>query len=199
MTGDRTTARLRLVPAAVPDPAGRMLADLPPEWHGEVIGPGIEGWESMAGSGRDRALRLEGLPARLRLELAWMAHWQHRDGLKVSVDVCNQLASLLAWASEAGHMLPQSLAWADKQDLLRVHGTWFHARHGRLPAAAGGRRARLERLPGYPRLALAARLHDGTWWELDTWHPRCDPRIPLAGAGPAGRSGARPGKPGCHG
>jgi hypothetical protein len=119
-----------------------MLADLPPEWHGEVIGPGIEGWESMAESGRDRALRLEGLPARLRLELAWMAHWQHRDGLQVSVDVCNQLASLLAWASEAGHMLPQSLAWVDKQDLLRVHGTWFHARHGRLPAAAGGRPCR---------------------------------------------------------
>ncbi len=194
MTGDRTTARLRLVPAAVPDPVGRMLADLPPEWHGEVIGPGIEGWESMAESGRDRALRLEGLPARLRLELAWMAHWQHRDGLKVSVDVCNQLASLLAWASEAGHMLPQSLAWADKQDLLRVHGTWFHARHGRLPAAAGGRRARLERLLGYPRLALAARLHDGTWWELDTWHPRCDPRIPLRVREPCRSVGCSPGE-----
>jgi len=45
MTGDRGTARLRLVPAAAPDPAGRMLADLPAGWHGDVIGPGIEGWE----------------------------------------------------------------------------------------------------------------------------------------------------------
>ena len=171
-----------------------MLADLPPGWHGEVIGPGIEGWESMAEADRDRALRLEGLPARLRLELAWMAHWQHRDGLKVSVDVCNQLASLLAWAPGAGHMLPQSLAWAGKQDLLRLHGTWFHARHGGLPAAAGGRRAKLERLLGYPRLALAARLHDGAWWELDTWHPRCDPRIPLRPREPCRSVGCSPGE-----
>ena len=194
MTGDRTTARLRLAPAAAADPPSRMLADLPPGWHGEVIGPGIEGWESMAEAGRDRALRLEGLPAWLRLELAWMAHWQHRDGLKVSVNVCNQLASLLAWAPGAGHMLPQSLAWADKQDLLRLHGTWFHARHGRLPAAAGGRRAKLERLLGYPRLALAARLHDGAWWELDTWHPRCDPRIPLRPREPCRSVGCSPGE-----
>lgn len=170
-----------------------MLAGLPPEWHGEVIGPGIGGWESMAEAGRDRALRLEGLPARLRLELAWMAHWQHRDGLKVSVDVCNQLASLLDWAAGAGHVLPQSLAWADKQDLLRLHGIWFHARHGRLPAVAGGRRARLERLLGYPRLALAAHLHDGAWWELDTWHPRCDPRIPLRVREPCRSVGCSPG------
>jgi hypothetical protein len=193
MTGDRTTARLRLVPAAAPDPAGRLLADLPPGWHGEVIGPGIEDWESIAESGRDRALRLEGLPARLQLEIAWMAHWQHQDGLKVSVDVCNQLASLLAWASEDGRM-PQSLAWAGKQDLLRLHGAWFHARHGRLPAAAGGRRARLERLLGYPRLALAARLHDGAWWELDNWHPRCDPRIPLRAREPCRSVGCSPGE-----
>jgi hypothetical protein len=193
MTGDRTTARLRLVPAAAPDPAGRLLAGLPPGWHGEVIGPGIEDWESIAESGRDRALRLEGLPARLRLEIAWMAHWQHQDGLKVSVDVCNQLASLLAWASEDGRM-PQSLAWAGKQDLLRLHGAWFHSRHARLPAAAGGRRARLERLLGYPRLALAARLHDGAWWELDTWHPRCDPRIPLRVREPCRSVGCSPGE-----
>ena len=125
MTGDRATARLRLVPAAAPGPAGRLLAGLPPGWHGEVTGPGAEGWEPIAESGRDRTLRLEGLPARLRLEIAWMAHWQHQDGLKVSVDVCNQLASLLAWASGDGRM-PQSLAWAGKQDLLRLHGAWFH-------------------------------------------------------------------------
>ncbi len=190
MTGDRGTARLRLVPAAAPDPAGRMLADLPAGWHGEVIGPGIEGWESIGESGRDRALHLEGLPARLRLELAWMACWQHRDGLKVPVDTCNQLASLLAWAPGAGHVLPQSLAWSDKQELLRLHGAWFHARHGRLPA----RRVKLERLLGYPRLALAARLHDGAWWELDTWHPRCDPRIPLRPREPCRSVGCSPGE-----
>ena len=193
MNGDHATARLRLVPATASDPVGRILADLPAGWDGDVIGPGIEGWESIAESGRDRALRLEGLPARLRLEIAWMARWQHQDGLKVSVDVCNQLASMLAWASGDGRK-PESLAWADKQDLLRLHGTWFHSRHGRLPAAAGGRRAKLERLLGYPRLALAARLHDGAWWELDTWHPRCDPRIPLRPREPCRSVGCSPGE-----
>ena len=190
MTGDRTTARLRLVPADGPGPSARMLADLPAGWHGDVIGPGIEGWESMGESGRGRALHLEGLPARLKLELARMACWQHRDGLKVPVGPCNQLASLLAWAPGAGHVLPRSLAWADKQDLLRLHGAWFHARHGRLPA----RRAKLERLLGYPRLALAARLHDGAWRELDTWHPRCDPRIPLRDREPCRPVGCSPGE-----
>ena len=96
MTGDRTAAGVRLVPADGPGPSARMLADLPAGWHGSVIGPGIEGWRSVGEAGRDRALHLEGLPERLRLELAWMAHWQHRDGLKVPVDTCNQLASLLA-------------------------------------------------------------------------------------------------------
>ena len=123
-----------------------------------------------------------------------MACWQHRDGLKVPVDTCNQLASLLAWAPGAGHMLPQSLAWADKQDLLRLHGVWFHARHGRLPDKDNGSRVRLARLLGYPRLALAARLHDGAWWELDTWHPRCDPRIPLRPREPCRSVGCSPGE-----
>jgi hypothetical protein len=173
MTSEHTT-RLRAVPATVEDPAARLLADQPSEWRGEVVGPDITGWESIVEGGRDRAFRLHGLPRRLRHEVAWMARWQHLDGLKVAVDVGNQLASMLAWAQETGHPLPESLAWIDKQEILRLHGVWFHARHGRLPAAINGRRARLERLLGYPRLALAARLHDGPWWELDTWHPRCD-------------------------
>jgi hypothetical protein len=41
MTSERT-AGLRVVPAAVGDPAAGLLADLPPEWHGEVVGPGIK-------------------------------------------------------------------------------------------------------------------------------------------------------------
>jgi hypothetical protein len=56
-----------------------------------------------------------------------------------------------------------------------------------------GRRARLERMLSYPRLALSARLHDGPWWELDTWHPRCDPRIPLREREPARSVGCSPG------
>ena len=193
MTGDRA-ARLRPVPAAAVDPVGRLLADLPAAWHGEVIGPGINGWETIVEGDRDRPIRLQGLPARLRHEIAWMAHWQHRDGLKVSVDVCSQLASVLAWAAEAGRPLPPSLAWAAKDDLLRLHGVWFHARHGRLPAEDNGRRVRLGRMLGYPRLALAARLHDGAWWELDTWHPRCDPRIPLRPREPCRSVGCSPGE-----
>ena len=74
MTGDFTTARLRPVPADGAGPEARMLADLPAGWHGDVIGPGIEGWESVGEAGRDRALHLEVLPERLRLEIAWMAH-----------------------------------------------------------------------------------------------------------------------------
>lgn len=192
MTGDHA-ARLLPVPAEA-GPAGRLLAGLPPAWRGDVIGPGIEGWESVGESGRDRALHLEGLPGRLRLEIAWMAHWQHLDGLKVPVDTCNQLASLLTWASGAGHVLPQSLARADKQDLLRLHGVWFHGRNGRLPAENSGSRRRMGRLLGYPQLALAARLHDGAWWELDTWHPRCDPRIPLRPREPGRSVGCSPGE-----
>ena len=192
MTGDRI-ARLSPVPAEA-GPAGRLLADLPPAWHGDVIGPGIEGWESVGEAGRDRALHLEGLPGRLRPEIAWMAHWQHRDGLKVPVDTCNQLASLLTWAAGAGRVLPESLALADKQGLLRLHGVWFHGRHGRLPAEDSGSRHRLGRLLGYPQLALAARLHDGAWWELDTWHPRCDPRIPLRPREPGRSVGCSPGE-----
>jgi hypothetical protein len=192
MTSDRTT-RLRLLPAAVSDPTARLLADLPTQWHGEIIGPGIDGWETMVEAGRVRTVHLHRVPERLRHELAWMAHWQRQDGMRVAVAVVNQFASVLAWASETGHPLPQSLAWADKAELLRLHGTWFHRKHGRLPAADKGRRARLERLLGYPRLALAARLHDGPWWELDTWHPRCDPRIPLREREPCRSVGCSPG------
>ena len=50
------------------------------------------------------------------------------------------------------------------------------------------------RLLGYPQLALAARLHDGAWWELDTWHPRCDPRIPLRPREPGRSVGCSPGE-----
>ncbi len=52
----------------------------------------------------------------------------------------------------------------------------------------------MKRLLGYPRLALAARLHDGAWRELDTWHPRCDPRIPLRPREPSRSVGCSPGQ-----
>ena len=192
MTADRV-APLRVVSAPDGTPMARLRADLPAEWQGEIVGPGIQGWETIVEAGRDRALRLHGLPLRLRLEIAWMAHWQFRDGLKVSAAVCNQLASPLAWAAKTGRPLPSSLARASKEDLLRLHRAWFHARHGRLPAPTSGGRTRLERVLVFPRLGLAARLNEGAWWELDTWHPRCDPRIPVRAREPTASVGCSPG------
>jgi hypothetical protein len=46
----------------------------------------------------------------------------------------------------------------------------------------------------FARLALIARCHDGSWWELDDWHPRSDPRIPLSTREPRARMGISPGR-----
>ena len=76
---------------------------------------------------------------------------------------------------------------------------WFYAtRWGRLPPA--GSRARLRVVFRFARLALLARCHDGPWWALDDWHPRCDPRIPLSAREPQANYGApraRSPSPGC--
>lgn len=48
----------------------------------------------------------------------------------------------------------------------------------RLPPAHT--RGRLRAVFRVARLALIAHCHDGYWWELDEWYPRCDPRIPLS-------------------
>ncbi len=36
--------------------------------------------------------------------------------------------------------------------------------------------------------------HGGPWWELDDWHPRCDPRIPLSEREPQANYGCSPGQ-----
>jgi hypothetical protein len=41
---------------------------------------------------------------------------------------------------------------------------------------------------------LIARCHDGPWWTLDEWHPRCDPRIPLSTREPQANYGCSPGQ-----
>ncbi len=46
----------------------------------------------------------------------------------------------------------------------------------------------------FARLALLARCHDGPWWALDDWHPRCDPRIPLSAREPQANYGCSPGQ-----
>lgn len=46
---------------------------------------------------------------------------------------------------------------------------------------------------GFARHALIAACHDGPWWQLDFWHPRCDPRIPLTDREPVSNYGCSPG------
>jgi hypothetical protein len=41
---------------------------------------------------------------------------------------------------------------------------------------------------------LLARCTEGCWWNLDDWHPRCDPRIPLSAREPQGNYGCSPGQ-----
>ena len=191
MTGDRLIS-LRAGLTRDVDPLTRLLADLPADWRGEVIGPGIEDWAARIACGRGRLLKLHGVRPDLRTEIAWMAHWQFRDGVQVSVPALGQLAEALAWADVTGRPLPSSLADAPRDDLVKLYNTWFHSRNKRLPSPTGGRE-RFENLLRYPRLALQARLHPGAWWELDAWNPRCDPRIPLRDREPLATTGCSPG------
>ncbi|GAA1653848.1 tyrosine-type recombinase/integrase [Actinoplanes couchii] len=185
---------LRVAPTpASTDALGRLLADLPVEWQGEVIGPGIDGWHDRTEKGRAASLRLAGLPPRLRTELAWMAHWQFRDGIGVSVSDFNQAATALAWAITSGREHPTSMAALDKDTFMRLYRTSFESRRGRLPSQESADRfGRV--LFGYPQMALIARLNDRPWWVLDNWHPRCDPRIPVRDREPRRSEGCSPGK-----
>jgi hypothetical protein len=45
---------------------------------------------------------------------------------------------------------------------------------------------------GFARQALIAACHEGPWWQLDDWHPRCDPRIPLIDREPVANYGCSP-------
>ncbi|MGW1160196.1 tyrosine-type recombinase/integrase [Streptomyces sp. NPDC002519] len=166
------------------------MADLPAEWDGEVLGPGIDGWEERAEQGRGASIKLSGLPYRLRTELAWMAHWQFRDGARVSVGAFNQIAKTLVWAAEHGRTV-RSLADLDLTAFCKLHGAWFESQHGRLPGAA---KDRLGAIFSYARLALTARLNEGPWWKLDVWYPRCDPRIPLRAREPKASERCSPGQ-----
>jgi hypothetical protein len=40
--------------------------------------------------------------------------------------------------------------------------------------------------------ALIAACHEGAWWQLDDWHPRSDPRIPLINRDPVANYAAHP-------
>ena len=101
MSGERL-----LRPADGLDPVQRLWRQLPPQWRGPVIGPDIEGWDSITENG-DRRIDLTGLPDPFPAELAWMAHWQAADGTRCSVLAMNQLANILHRAIREGHPFPR--------------------------------------------------------------------------------------------
>jgi len=177
--------------AAGLDPVARLWQELPIEWRGPIIGDGIADWKAITENG-ERRLNLSGLPDPIPAELAWMAHWQAGDGTRSSVLALNQLANILRRAMLDNHPFPASIRAMDWQAASALQG-WFYARRwGRLPPP--GSRARLRVVFRYARLALLARCHDGPWWALDDWQPRCDPRIPLSAREPQANYGCSPGQ-----
>jgi hypothetical protein len=125
-------------------------------------------------------------------ELAWMAHWQSLDGTRSSVLGANQMANILRRAIREQHPFPSSIREMEWEQMAALQ-RWFYAtRWGRLPPHKGV--ARLRVLFRFSRLALLARCDDGHWWELDEWHPRCDPRIPLSDREPQANYGCSPGQ-----
>lgn len=187
----RSDGPRRLRSTAGFDPLERLRADLPPLWRGPVIGPGIPGWESLT-TAADRHIRLDDLPDPFAIELAWMAHWQAGDGTRCSVQAINQLATILRRAERDNHPVPDSLRAMDWDTASALQGWYYAAQWRRFPS--DGLRKALRVVTRFARLALIARCHDGPWWELDEWHPRCDPRIPMAQREPQANYGCSPGR-----
>lgn len=173
------------------DPVEQLWRQLPTEWRGPLIGAGIVNWNTITENG-NRRLDLTGLPDPIPAELAWMAHWQAGDGTRSSVLALNQLANILRRAMREDHPFPASIRAMDWPAASALQGWFYATRWGRLPPK--GSRARLRVVFGYARLALLARCHNGPWWALDDWQPRCDPRIPLSAREPQANYGCSPGQ-----
>jgi integrase-like protein len=176
--------RLRL--AGAEDPIWRLWRALPQPWRNPVIGDGIENWQAIS-ENNERRLKLTGLPEVIAAEMAWMAHWQAVDGTRSSILALNQLANILRHAISHGHPFPGSIREMDWTLAEALQGWFYATRWKRLPPR--GSRARLRVAFRFARLALLAACHDGSWWELDDWHPRCDPRIPLSAREPLANYG----------
>ena len=185
---------LQPLPSLAPnDPVARLLPDLPREWQNDVLGPQIDGWAGLIESSRTSVLRLGDLPDRLRIEFAWMARWQAEDGLRISVTEFSQAAAVVAWGIASGRTKVSSMTEIEPEEFAKLHRLHFQMRHGRLPAASS--MSRFQRvLFGAPQLALTARLNTHPWWTLDTWSPRCDPRIPVREREPRRAEGFTPGR-----
>jgi Phage integrase family len=191
MRPDRIT--LQSTSPATEHVLARLLCDLPAQWRGDVIGPGIDAWEQRIETGQATRLHLGGLPATIRAELAWMAHWQYQDGCKVAVSEFNVAAAVLCWMAETNRCTMDSVLSMDAETFTRHHRVWFELRHGRLPSI-GSASAMRRVLFGYPRHGLIVRVNDRPWWTLDEWVPRCDPRIPLRDREPRRSDSCRPGQ-----
>lgn len=189
MTDDR--GHLHLRGAEYVDPIWLLWNALPSQWRGPMLGPGIANWSSITENDWP-GIDLSGLPDPFPAELAWMAHWQARDGTRVSVLAMAQLANIIRRAVAEGRAFAPSIREMDYNAAAALQG-WFYASRGkRLPSPKG--RARLQVLFGFARHALIAACHDGPWWQLDSWHPRCDPRIPLTDREPVANYGCSPGQ-----
>ena len=185
MAGERQNLHL----AGGQDPVWRLWSQLPGPWRGPVIGDDVEGWESIT-ENDDYRINLTGLPGVIQAELAWMAHWQAADGTRSSVLAISQLANILRRAIREGRPFPPSIRQMD-WDAAAALQAWFYAsRWRRFPPH--GVRARLRVIFRFARTALIAACHDGHWWELDYWHPRCDQRIPLSEREPQAHYGCSP-------
>jgi integrase len=124
-------------------------------------------------------------------ELAWMAHWHAEDGTRVSVAAIGHLAATIRCAVGRGHPLPASVRQMDFDAAAALQNWYCLTLRGRFPSAPT--RAKLNTLFRFAHPALVAACHDGHWWELDQWYPRCDPRIPLSDREPLGHIGSNPG------
>jgi hypothetical protein len=142
-------------------------------------------------AGQDRR-PAQGLPDLISAELAWMSHWQAQEGTRSSVLGTNQFANILRRAIRENRPFPPSIRAMDWETASALQ-RWFYAtRWGRLPPH--GSIARLRVIFRFSRLALLARCSSEPWWTLDEWHPRCDPRIPLAEHEPQAHYGCSPSK-----
>ena len=185
MAGERQNLHL----AGGQDPIWRLWSQLPGPWRGPVIGDDVEGWESIT-ENDDYRINLTGLPGVIQAELAWMAHWQAADGTRSSVLAISQLANILRRAIREDRPFPPSIRQMDWETAAALQAWFYASRWRRFPPH--GVRARLRVIFRFARTALIAACHDGHWWELDYWHPRCDQRIPLSEREPQAHYGCSP-------
>jgi hypothetical protein len=180
----------RLRSADNEDPIWRLWRALPQPWRGPIIGPGIEDWNAIS-ENKAQPLNLAGLPAVMAAEIAWMAYWQATDGTRASVLALSQLANMIRHAIAHRHPLPDSIRAMDWADVCALQGWFYASRWKRLVEPTARRRLRI--VFRFAHLALRAACHEGVWWELDDWYPRCDPRIPLSKREPLANYGCSPG------